>query len=103
MEATHDNVAIETTVPRTLPAGFAARDRGGRPAEFKEWRPQPSRGLPPGAAKRHAQLNRKSARRPLTKRACPISSADIAAKTPFVPITITGGVLADEAMELFAK
>jgi tRNA(Arg) A34 adenosine deaminase TadA len=32
-----------------------------------------------------------------------ISSADIAAKTPFVPITITGGVLADEAMALFAK
>jgi tRNA(Arg) A34 adenosine deaminase TadA len=32
-----------------------------------------------------------------------ISSADIAAKAPFVPITITGGVLADEAMQLFAK
>ncbi len=32
-----------------------------------------------------------------------ISSAEIAAKAPFVPITITGGVLADEAMELFAK
>jgi tRNA(adenine34) deaminase len=32
-----------------------------------------------------------------------ISSADVAAKTPFVPITITGGVLADEAMQLFAK
>jgi tRNA(Arg) A34 adenosine deaminase TadA len=32
-----------------------------------------------------------------------ISSADLAAKAPFVPITITGGVLADEAMQLFAK
>ena len=32
-----------------------------------------------------------------------ISSADIAAKTPFVPITITGGVLADEAMRLFGR
>jgi tRNA(adenine34) deaminase len=32
-----------------------------------------------------------------------ISSADVAAKTPFVPITITGGVLADEAMQLFGK
>jgi tRNA(adenine34) deaminase len=32
-----------------------------------------------------------------------ISSADIAAKAPFVPITITGGVLADEAMRLFAR
>ena len=32
-----------------------------------------------------------------------ISSADIAAKAPFVPITITGGVLADEAMQLFRK
>jgi len=32
-----------------------------------------------------------------------ISSADIAAKAPFVPISITGGVLADEAMQLFAK
>ena len=32
-----------------------------------------------------------------------ISSADIAAKASFVPITITGGVLADEAMQLFAK
>jgi tRNA(adenine34) deaminase len=30
-----------------------------------------------------------------------ISSADIAAKAPFVPIAITGGVLADEAMQLF--
>jgi tRNA(adenine34) deaminase len=32
-----------------------------------------------------------------------ISSADIAAKAPFVPITITGGVLADEALQLFGK
>jgi len=32
-----------------------------------------------------------------------ISSADLAAKAPFVPITITGGVLANEAMQLFAK
>jgi len=32
-----------------------------------------------------------------------ISSADIAAKAPFVPIAITGGVLADEAMQLFHK
>jgi tRNA(adenine34) deaminase len=32
-----------------------------------------------------------------------ISSADIAAKAPFVPITITGGVLADEAMRLFGR
>jgi Cu/Ag efflux pump CusA len=32
-----------------------------------------------------------------------ISSADIAAKAPFVPITITGGVLVDEAMQLFGK
>jgi len=32
-----------------------------------------------------------------------ISSADIAAKAPFVPISINGGVLADEAMQLFAK
>jgi tRNA(adenine34) deaminase len=30
-----------------------------------------------------------------------ISSADIAARAPFVPITITGGLLADEAMQLF--
>ena len=30
-----------------------------------------------------------------------ISSADVAAKTPFAPISITGGVLADEAMALF--
>jgi len=32
-----------------------------------------------------------------------LSSADVAAKAPFVPIAITGGVLADEAMALFAK
>jgi tRNA(adenine34) deaminase len=32
-----------------------------------------------------------------------LSSADVAAKAPFAPITITGGVLADEAMQLFAK
>jgi tRNA(adenine34) deaminase len=32
-----------------------------------------------------------------------ISSADLAAKAPFAPITITGGVMADEAMKLFAK
>ena len=31
-----------------------------------------------------------------------ISSADLAAKAPFAPIAITGGVLADEAMKLFA-
>ena len=32
-----------------------------------------------------------------------ISSADIAAKALFVPIAITGGVLADEAMRLFGR
>jgi tRNA(adenine34) deaminase len=32
-----------------------------------------------------------------------ISSAEIAAKAPFAPIKINGGVLADEAMQLFAK
>jgi tRNA(Arg) A34 adenosine deaminase TadA len=32
-----------------------------------------------------------------------IPSAELAAKTKFVPITITGGVLADEAMQLFNK
>ena len=32
-----------------------------------------------------------------------ISSAEVAAKAPFVQIAITGGVLADEAMQLFAK
>jgi tRNA(Arg) A34 adenosine deaminase TadA len=32
-----------------------------------------------------------------------VSSAEIAEKTKFAPIAITGGVLADEAMQLFAK
>jgi tRNA(adenine34) deaminase len=32
-----------------------------------------------------------------------ITSADLAAKAPFAPIKITGGVLADEAMQLFPK
>jgi tRNA(adenine34) deaminase len=32
-----------------------------------------------------------------------ISSADIAARAPFVPITIIGGILADEAMQLFHR
>src|SRR5215470_5665920 len=32
-----------------------------------------------------------------------VSSADLAAKATFVPISITGGVLADEAMKLFDK
>ena len=32
-----------------------------------------------------------------------LTSADIAATAPFIPISITGGVLADEAMALFAK
>jgi tRNA(Arg) A34 adenosine deaminase TadA len=32
-----------------------------------------------------------------------ISTADVAAKAPFAPISITGGVLADEAMKLFPK
>jgi tRNA(Arg) A34 adenosine deaminase TadA len=32
-----------------------------------------------------------------------ISSADLAAKATYAPIAITGGVLADEAMKLFAK
>ncbi len=32
-----------------------------------------------------------------------LSSADVAAKASFAPISITGGVLADEAMALFAK
>jgi tRNA(adenine34) deaminase len=31
------------------------------------------------------------------------ASAEVAAKAPFAPITITGGVLADEAIRLFAK
>lgn len=30
-----------------------------------------------------------------------LSAAEVAAKTPFAPISITGGVLADEAMALF--
>jgi tRNA(adenine34) deaminase len=32
-----------------------------------------------------------------------IPCAEVAAKAPFVPIGITGGILADEAMRLFAK
>ena len=32
-----------------------------------------------------------------------LTSADVAAKAPFVHISITGGILADEAMQLFAK
>jgi tRNA(Arg) A34 adenosine deaminase TadA len=32
-----------------------------------------------------------------------LSSAEVAAKAPFAPITIAGGVLAEEAMRLFAK
>jgi len=32
-----------------------------------------------------------------------LTSADVAARSPFVHISITGGVLADEAMQLFAK
>jgi hypothetical protein len=32
-----------------------------------------------------------------------LSSAAVAAKAPFAPISITGGVLADEAMRLFVK
>jgi hypothetical protein len=32
-----------------------------------------------------------------------IPSTEVAAEAPFAPITITGGVLADEAMQLFAK
>jgi tRNA(adenine34) deaminase len=32
-----------------------------------------------------------------------VSSAELAAKAPFAPISITGGVLADEAMALFVK
>lgn len=32
-----------------------------------------------------------------------IPSADIAARASFVPLTVTGGVLADEAMQLFRK
>jgi tRNA(Arg) A34 adenosine deaminase TadA len=32
-----------------------------------------------------------------------LSSADVAAKAPFAPISITGGVLAEEAMALFRR
>ena len=32
-----------------------------------------------------------------------LSSAEVAAKAPFAPIAITRGVLAEEAMRLFAK
>ena len=32
-----------------------------------------------------------------------ITSADLAARAPFAPISITGGVLADDAMALFTK
>lgn len=32
-----------------------------------------------------------------------LTAADVAAKAPFAPISITGGVLADEAMALFPK
>jgi tRNA(Arg) A34 adenosine deaminase TadA len=32
-----------------------------------------------------------------------VSSAELAAKATYAPISITGGVLADEAMRLFAK
>jgi hypothetical protein len=32
-----------------------------------------------------------------------LSSADVAAKAKFAPISITGGVLADEAMKLFDR
>jgi tRNA(Arg) A34 adenosine deaminase TadA len=32
-----------------------------------------------------------------------LTAVDVAAKAPFAPISITGGVLADEAMALFAK
>lgn len=32
-----------------------------------------------------------------------LSSAEVAAKTPFAPISITGGVLGDEAMRLFGN
>jgi tRNA(Arg) A34 adenosine deaminase TadA len=32
-----------------------------------------------------------------------VSSAELAAKAPYAPIAITGGVLADDAMQLFAK
>ena len=32
-----------------------------------------------------------------------VSGAEIAAKAPFAPIAISGGVLADEAIALFVK
>jgi tRNA(Arg) A34 adenosine deaminase TadA len=32
-----------------------------------------------------------------------LSSAEVAARTPFAPIAITGGVLADDAMALFPR
>jgi hypothetical protein len=32
-----------------------------------------------------------------------LSSAEVAAEAPFAPISITGGVPAEEAMRLFAK
>jgi hypothetical protein len=32
-----------------------------------------------------------------------ITSAEVAAKAPFLPIAITGGVLADEAQRLLAR
>jgi hypothetical protein len=32
-----------------------------------------------------------------------ITSADVAAKAPFLPIKITGGVQADEAVQLFGN
>ena len=32
-----------------------------------------------------------------------LSSEDVAAKAPFAPIDITGGLLSDEAMALFAR
>lgn len=32
-----------------------------------------------------------------------VTSADVAAKAPFIPLAITGGVLADEALALFRK
>jgi len=32
-----------------------------------------------------------------------IPNAEVAAKSPFAPISITGGVLADEAISLFGK
>lgn len=32
-----------------------------------------------------------------------LSSAEVAAKAPFAPISITGGVLADEALQLFRR